>query len=588
MLDKDADVSRMRSSALPIHTGEDRAMNEPEPVPKRTLWDKYIERATAPNPYPIHETGIPMRDGIELAASVCLPHRSERPAPAIVTITPYDKTGAIGPGTEAEFFQRHGYAFVVVDCRGRGKSEGEWRAFFNDPDDGHDVIEWVARQPWCTGKVGTTGLSYAGWTQWAAASRRPEHLVCMVSSSAAGRWQEEIPYTSGCFQLFFGWWVYAVRRRINERGGLREIDWDDVLRTLPLDAIGDFIDPSGQTWRDLMDHDTLDELWQSIRFDENYDQLDYPCLHVTGWYDLEDLAGAFHHFERMMAQSPAANRQRLIVGPWSHVMTRRPHHTYGGIAFGEAAAPDMNHVHLRWFEYWLKGVENGVLAEAPVQLFEPGSNRWVESDRWPLATTEVALALRFDGEAGTLAPEADAATEPRAYRYDPLDPAPTQIDVTRYPFENPPLDQRAVEARDDVLTWTSEPLLSDLVLSGWPALDLTVSSDCDDTEFHVKITDVGPDGASLKVAQGCLRASYRESLTHPVPLVPGEPAPLRIELWPSQHCFRAGHRIRVSVTSSDFPWFARSLNQFGPLKSQFEPKVAVNTIHGGRLVLPVV
>ena len=561
-------------------------MSESPAAPKRTLWDKFVERASAPNPYPVYEVGIPMRDGIELAAFVCLPHRTERPAPAIVTITPYDKSGTVGPGTEGEFFQRHGYAFVAVDCRGRGKSEGEWRAFFNDPDDGHDVIEWVARQPWCTGKVGTTGLSYSGWTQWAAASQRPEHLTCMVSSSAAGRWQQEIPYTSGAFQLFFGWWVHAVRRRIIERGGLHEIDWETVLRTLPLDEIGDFIDPTGETWRDLMDHDTLDELWRSIRFDDRYDEIDYPCLHVTGWYDLEDLTGAFHHYESMMAQSPAADRQRLIVGPWSHVMTRRPHHTYGGVSFGESAAPDMNHVHLRWFDYWLKGIENGAMDEAPVQLFEPGSNRWIDADRWPLENGTLSLTLGFDGTEGVLTRDAGDSM-PRSYRYDPADPAPTQIDVTRYPFENPPLDQAAVEARDDVLTWTSAPLSQDLAISGWPEVDLLVASDCDDTEFHVKITDVTPDGESLKVAQGCLRASYRESLETPIPLVPGEPASLLIEIWPTQHCFRAGHRVRVSVTSADFPWFARNLNQFGSLKSQTDLKVATNTILGGTLSLPI-
>lgn len=557
--------------------------------PKKTHWDLHLEKATARDPYPVTEVGIPMRDGIELAASICLPHVSERPAPAIVTITPYDKTGGIGPGTEAEFYQRHGYAYVAVDCRGRGKSEGEWRAFFNDPEDGHDVIEWVARQPWCNGKVGTTGLSYAGWTQWAAASQRPEHLVCMVSSSAAGRWQEEIPYTSGCFQLYFGWWVYVVRRRIAERTGKQGIDWDEVLRRLPLEAIGDFINPTGSTWRDLMDHDTLDDLWRSIRYDDLYAELDYPCLHITGWYDLEDLTGAFHHYEQMVAKSPARDRQRLIVGPWSHSMTRRTHHSYGGVYFGEAAAPDMNHVHLRWFDYWLKGVENGVLDEAPVQLFEPGTNVWRDADRWPLATNELALYLHYDGEEGTLRRSSEpAGDQPRSYRYDPLDPAPTQMDVRRYPIEDVPLDQSPVEARADVITYTSAPLTEAVTISGWPSLELLASSDCDDTEWHVKITDVQPDGRSLKVAQGCLRASHRDSLEHPTPLTPGQVTPMRVEIWPIHHCFRPGHQIRVSITSSDFPWFARSLNQFGPIKDQADPKVATNTIHPeSRLVLPV-
>ncbi len=226
----------------------------------KTPHDRFVEAmlAGADTPRPVFETGIPMRDGIELSADVYLPTEQERPAPAIVTMTPYDKSGTL-VAPEGRRYQKQGYAFVAVDCRGRGKSEGEWRAFVNDGPDGHDIIEWVAAQPWCTGKVGTTGLSYMGWTQWATAAERPPHLTCMISSSAAGRWQQEIPYTDGCFQLYFGWWVYLVRRRITEFYGLSHLDWDDLLYTLPLEKIGDFINPSGQTWRDVMDHDTLDD-----------------------------------------------------------------------------------------------------------------------------------------------------------------------------------------------------------------------------------------------------------------------------------------------------------------------------------------
>jgi putative CocE/NonD family hydrolase len=556
--------------------------------PKRTLYDKFLDHAQEPQKYPILEIGIPMRDGVELAATIHLPHASEQPAPAIVTITPYDKSSATSEGSEAEFFQRHGYAFVTVDCRGRGKSEGEWRAFVNDPEDGHDVVEWVARQSWCTGKVGTTGLSYMGWTQWALASERPEHLACMVSCSAAGRWQQEIPYTNGCFQLFFGWWVYAVRRRIAERASMKAIDWDEVLMRLPLDSIGEVINQPGETWRDMMDHDTLDDFWKAIRYDDLYAKLDVPCLHVTGWYDLEDLLGAFHHYEGMMAQSPAKAHQRMIAGPWSHVMTRLPHHTYGGVYFGDDAAPDMNHVHLRWFDYWLKGEENGTLEEAPVQLFEPGTNVWRDADHWPLATAELALHLHA-AEEGTLTIDAaNGDDETRSYRYDPRDPAPTQTGVGRYPIEDVPLDQTEVETRADVLTYTSASLTQELAISGWPVLELLASSDCNDTEWHVKITDVDPDGRSMKVCQGCLRASYRDSLETPTPLTPGEIHRFLVELWPIQHCFLPGHRVRVSITSSDFPWFARSMNQFGPLKDQAEPKIATNTIHpGSKLLLPV-
>ena len=568
----------------------------PLPVAKgMSPHDRWVASAAeaAADPTPVVEVGIPMRDGIELAADVYLPVETDRPAPAIVTITPYDKGSGLLVTAEAKAYQRQGYAFVAVDCRGRGKSEGSWRAMVHDADDGHDAVEWVAAQPWCTGKVGMTGLSYMGWTQWAAASRFPPHLTCMVSASAAGRWQREIPYTDGCFQLYFGWWVFMVRRRITELYGLGQTDWNETLRLLPLEAIGDFIDPSGRTWRDIMDHDTLDGFWRGLRVDDAYAGIDVPCLHVTGWYDLEDLLGAFAHYEGMMAASPARARQHLIVGPWSHVNSRMPHHAYAGVEFGPAAAIDMDAVHLRWFDHWLKGVGGGVESDPPVRLFETGTNVWREEAAWPLARGEASLYLRSGDGSGSLSPDAPVREEPpRSYRYDPLDPAPTQINVERYPIEDVPLDQTAVEARPDVLTWTSEPLTEELVVSGWPKLELFAASDGDDTEWHVKLTDVWPDGRSLKVCQGCLRASYRDSLEHPTPLEPGAVGRFNVELWPVHHAFLPGHRVRVSVTSSDFPWFARSLNRFGPLKDQADPRVATNTIHHdadhpSRIVLPV-
>ncbi|MCC6790300.1 MAG: CocE/NonD family hydrolase, partial [Thermomicrobiales bacterium] len=329
-----------------------------------TARDRFVAFVTeiAANPKPIGEVGIPMRDGVELAADIHFPEQSQLPAPVILTMTPYDK-GGVFVQQEAKFYQDHGYIYVAVDCRGRGKSEGEWRGFVHDGADGHDTVEWLAKQPWSTGKIGTTGLSYMGWFQWATAAEKPEHLTAMVSTSAAGRWMREIPYTDGCFQLYFGWWVFLVRRRITEFYGLGQHDWEEKLRLLPLEAIGEFIDPAGPTWRDLMDHDTYDDFWKAIRFDDGYAEMDYPCLHVTGWFDLEDLLGAFHHYELMIEKSPAADRQYLIAGPWSHVNSRNPHHSYADLFLGEAAALDMDQIHLRWFDYWLKGIENGVLEE---------------------------------------------------------------------------------------------------------------------------------------------------------------------------------------------------------------------------------
>jgi uncharacterized protein len=566
----------------------DRVSTADQDVP--TPFQSWIKRAEDLGARGRFEIGIPMRDGIELAADVYLPAAAaEVGGPAIVQVTPYGKDSESLVSDEALLYQANGYAFVAADVRGRGKSEGSWVAMANDPHDTHDVIEWVAAQPWCDGKVGTTGLSYMGWVQWAGASQHPPHLRAMISTSAAGRWQQEIPYTNGVFQLYFGWWVYAVRRRILDFYGLEHSDWDEILRTLPFGAIGRFINASGPNWDIVTGHDTLDDFWRALRYDDQYHAIDVPCLHVTGWYDLEDLLGAFHHYEHMRAASPARDAQYLLVGPWSHVKSRHPDAECGGVKFGAAAALDMNAEHLRWFDHWLKGRDTGLPEVDRVRVFEPGRNAWRGSDHWPLSDTVTSLYLGPDGSLGRTPSDSAGRDD---YRYDPADPVLTGLDVRKYPYEDVPLEQTGNEARADVVCYTSAPLAEPLTVSGWAHLELFASSDCDDTDWHVKLTDVSPDDRSIRVTQGCLRAACRDSLVEPEPLTPGEVHHFDVELWPTQHVFLPGHRVRVTVTSSDFPWFARSMNRFGPVREQAEPRIAVNTLwhgadHPSRIILPV-
>jgi uncharacterized protein len=554
-----------------------------------TPFRRWAARAEAAAGRRVFEVGIPMRDGVELAADVYLPSDDALGAgPAVVEVTPYNKDNEVLMADDAELWRTNGYVFVAVDVRGRGKSEGEWLAVVNDPRDTHDVIEWVAAQPWCDGNVGTTGLSYMGWVQWAGASERPPHLRAMISTSAAGRWQQEIPYTNGVFQLYFAWWAYATRRRIEEAHGIEATDWETVLRTLPVGDLGVVVDGTGGSWELLTTHDTLDTLWRSLRYDDRYAEIDVPCLHVTGWYDLEDLLGAFHHYEGMRASSPARDAQFLLVGPWSHVKSRYPDRECGGIDFGPEAAIDMDAEHLRWFDHWLKGKDTGITDLDPVRIFEPGRNAWRGAPSWPLSDGERSLYLA-PGHLVTARPDAATTEE---FRYDPLDPATTPMDIRKYPLEDVTMEQTATEARDDVLCYTSEPLAEPLTVSGWATLELFAASDGDDTDWHVKLTDVLPDGRSFRVTQGCMRAACRDSLEEPEPLIPGEVCRFCVELWPTHHVFLPGHRVRVTITSSDFPWFARSMNRFGHIAELAQPRVATNTVHHGgahasRLRLPV-
>jgi putative CocE/NonD family hydrolase len=345
----------------------------------RKDWDEVTHRL-ATDAMPVIEREIPLRDGLALAADVYLPAEWDRPAPAIVLGTPFDKRNPVLFEPEARFYQRNGYAVVVFDVRGRGKSDGQWRAFVNDARDTYDVIEWAAAQPWCTGAVGTSGISYGGWFQWAAASEHPPHLRCMVSTAAGGRWMQEIPYTYGVFQLYFVHWVFGTRRRILDDHG--QVNLDDRLMTLPVGSMLDGLAEDSATWRDLMEHDTLDSFWQELRFEDEFARIDVPCLHVAGWYDMEDILGAFHFYEKMIECSPARDLQWLMVGPWTHVNTRFPANSYGGVHFGPDALIPMDETHLRFFDHWLKGIETGLLDEPRVRLFETGTNTWRTAGNW--------------------------------------------------------------------------------------------------------------------------------------------------------------------------------------------------------------
>ena len=551
----------------------------------------------------------PMRDGTRLRADVYLPE-GPGPFPALVERTPYGKDNSpeMQVGAPA-FFARHGYAVVVQDVRGRFTSEGRFVPFHDDgwgpTRDGYDTVEWVAAQPWCTGKVGTIGGSYAGATQYRLAPTRPPHLGAMyVRESSADYWAEWV-YHGGAFELGFmlEWTVrwtynnltrlarseaeYRARKGILERA-LQELpSWQ---RRLPLRP-NPLVEGLDDWFNDFLAHAADGPYWQQWSIASQHQEIDTPIVHLGGWFDIF-LAGTLKNYVgiRARARSAAARAgQRLVVGPWVHGPLNMAKRVAGEVDFGEEAVRDYNAIRLPWFDHWLKGVANRILEEPPVQLFVMGENRWRFADVYPLRRTrDVPWFLHAGGGLDRTAP---AGAEPAdGYVYDPDDPVPTVGGCTLN-LPGGAFDQRPIEGR--CLVYTSAPVERPLTIIGPLTAVLHAMSSAPDTDWVVRLTDVHPDGTSRLLADGILRARYRESGAAPTLLTPHRVYELPVDLWATANTFLPGHRIRVAVTSSSFPRFDRNLNTGGPIGAEATGRPALNTVfhdsaRPSHVVLPVI
>ena len=516
---------------------------------------------------------VPMRDGTILRADVYRPP-VDHPVPAILCRIPYDISHALVPlsGLDPERAAEVGLAYVCETTRGRYGSKGRFYPFVHERADGYDSVEWVAAQPWCSGAVGMAGRSYGGCTQWLAAIEQPPHLKAIFPVVIGSQFYENWIYQGGAFHLGFNlYWALLMTNPREANNANRHCEH------LPLSTVPVLRENEAASFYfDWLEHATEDDYWQRISIHRHYPQVQVPAYNVGAWYDLF-LPGTLENFTRMRAEggSEAARRgQRLLVGPWGHGSTYGTFPDHSFPQFAPTDAVDLTEIALRFFARHLNGERNGLDEEPPVRLFVMGENRWRDEHEWPLARTRFTpwyLRSGFGAESpdGRLLPVPPGEESPDQYLYDPRDPAPTIGGITSLPgllfgTSSGPKDQRRLEARADVAVYTSDPLQQPLEVTGPLEVVLYAATDVPDTDWVAKLMDVQPDGASLILAEGILRARFRSGLETPGALQSGKVYAFRISAGATSNLFRPGHRIRVAITSSSFPRFDRNPNTGRP------------------------
>ena len=514
---------------------------------------------------------VPMRDGVLLSTDVYRPDTTGR-FPVLLMRTPYNN---FDPAT-GYWFAARGYAVVLQDVRGKCDSDGEFYPLANEAADGYDTQTWCGTRQWSNGKVGTFGGSYVGATQWLAATLTNPHLICMFPTVAASDYYRHWIYNGGAFALSFNtmWGALSVSARVGQDMDAQPLDWDGLFRSLPVGDIPSLIGRDVPWYADWLQHPLFDDYWKKLRVAARYGQIKAPAFNLGGWYDVF-VEGTLENFTGMRfrgGSQEARTGQRLLIGPWFHTSSARTE--LGQIEFGAQAAVDGRALQLRWFDYWLKGISNGVQSDPPVRLFIMGENRYRDFDSWPpkgiqqqeyyFHSRRGANSLSGDGTLDTSAPRGDERAD--SYTYDPSNPVPTlggndccrETIVTQGPY-----DQRPVERRDDVLLYTSAPVDKPLTVVGPLAVKLWASSSASNTDFTAKLVDVYPDGRAINISSGILRAPLRNGFETWEELTPGKPYELTIKLRPTANIFLPGHRIRVEISSSNFPRYDRNLNTPG-------------------------
>jgi len=508
---------------------------------------------------------VAMSDRIKLATDIYLPGDGTGKYPVIVARTPYNKSQGKGL---AGIARQRGYALVVQDVRGKFKSEGHHAIIFGNEglgehQDGRDTLEWIARQPWCNGKIGSWGGSALGITQNMAAPLAPLELKAQHVAVAFSDYYSQAAYQGGAFRT-------QLLERWLRGNGLIEKNLDTFVA-----------------------HPQYDEFWKQLNFEKHVGTVRAPAVYTGGWYDIF-LQGTINAFTEVQHHGGDGGRGkcRLVIGPIGHGtfnQLKYPANAAKGPACNDAFA---------WFDYVLQGKDNAVAREKAVHYYVMGDptdpqapgNTWRQADDWPPPSKPTPFYFHPDGKLVRETPP--QGSDSKTYSYDPKNPVPN-VGGQELGVPLGPMDQRKIEDRPDVLLFTTDELKEPLEVTGRLTAKLFISSDCPDTDFTVKLTDVYPDGRSMLVTDGIIRARYHQSFEKESLLEPGEVYEVNVDLWSTSLIFNKGHRLRIAVSSSNSPRFEANPNTGKPFRADKETRVAKNTLHlsskyPSRMVLPVV
>jgi len=577
------------------------------PAARAADWRDGLSKPSYPNIL-FRMVQIPMPDGVKLSAAIWRPEVEGERFPVVLAATPYNKLRERHI-EDAQFFAQRGYVYISYDLRGRYDSEGS--AYLYGPKDGEDlsvVQSWIGAQPWSSGKIGMYGGSYLGFIQWEGALHHNPNLTALIPEVSPDDHYDNV-FPSGAFQLSnsldFLWFCCGGRTNVP----IEVMDWPRWYRHLPIKDLADFAGiQNTRLWNDLVTHPQRDSYWPGVgeriapgkNGPGKYSQVQVPTFNISGWYDQVSQA-TINNYVGMATYGPESlrSRHKLMMGPWVH--GRLFQAAQGDLTFPAQAAPNGLEWRLRWFDRWLKGVDNGFDKEPPIDIYVMGADRWRSECEWPLKRTRYTdYYLSSGGRANSLLGDGSLTRSPRdhepndAFAYDPKNPVPTLGgNVAMHPPRVGPYDQTSIELRSDVLVYSTPPLDSDIEVTGPIILKLFAATDRTDTDFTGKLIDVDPSGYAKILLEGVIRGRYNKSFREQTLLKPNEINEFYVDLWSTSNVFMKGHRIRIEVSSSNFPKYDANPNTGHAFGVDSEGLIAHQKIfhdrkHPSRVILPVI